>query len=140
LLAVILRDPDWFKILGVGFLSDVGGEGEEEIVIVIVVIPIGTFPSSCLNDAPCVLAIIDLLPKINHGSVMEAGLGWSFTLRPCITPIVRWASGLLHLLFDVATRGLQALGLPWPTGLSWLCWLWQNRLNYSGSRALVIAI
>jgi hypothetical protein len=30
-------------------------------------------------------------------------------LRPCIAPVVRWASGLLHLLFDVATRRLLAL-------------------------------
>jgi hypothetical protein len=89
LLAVILRDPDWFKILGVGFLSDVGGEGEEEIVIVIVVIPIGTFPSSCLNDAPCVTAIIDLLPEIDRGSVVKAGCGWSLALRPCVMLVAR---------------------------------------------------
>jgi hypothetical protein len=54
-------------------------------------------------------AIIDLLPKINHGSVVKAGLGWSFALRPCIAPFARWASGLLYFLFDVAKRGLRAL-------------------------------
>jgi hypothetical protein len=79
--------------------------------MVIVVVPVGTIPSSCLDDAPRVATIIDLLPKINRGSVFEAGLGWSFTLRPCIAPVARWASGLLHLLFDVATRGLLALGI-----------------------------
>jgi hypothetical protein len=55
------------------------------------------------------VAIIDLLSKINRGSVVEAGLRWSFALRPCVAPVARWASGLLYLLFDVATRGLLAL-------------------------------
>jgi Zn-dependent membrane protease YugP len=32
-------------------------------------------------------------------------------LRPCIAPIARWVSGLLHLLFDIATHGLLALGI-----------------------------
>jgi hypothetical protein len=64
LLAVILRDPDWF---GVGFLSDVGGQGGEAVIIVIIVVPVGTIPSPCLDDAPHVAAIIDLLPKINRG-------------------------------------------------------------------------
>jgi hypothetical protein len=36
------------------------------------------------NDAPCVATIVDLLPKINHGSIVEAGLGWSFALRPLV--------------------------------------------------------
>jgi hypothetical protein len=40
---------------------------------------------------------------------MKAGLEWNFTLRPYVTPVVRWASALLYLLLDVATRGLQAL-------------------------------
>jgi hypothetical protein len=42
---------------------------------------------------------------------MEAGHGWRFALRPCIGPVVRWVSGLLHLLFDVAMCGLVALGI-----------------------------
>jgi hypothetical protein len=109
LLAIILGDHDWFKILGVGFLSVVGGEGGEAVVIVVVVVPIGMVPSPCLDDAPRIAAIIDLLCKINSGSVVKAGLGWSFTLRPCIVPVARWASGLFHLLFDVATHGLLAL-------------------------------
>jgi hypothetical protein len=67
------------------------------------VVPVGAVPSSCLDDAP------HLLPKINHGSVVKAGLGWSFALRPCVAPVARWASGLLYLLLDVATRGLLAL-------------------------------
>jgi hypothetical protein len=92
LLAIILGDPDWLKILRVGFLDDVGSEGGEAVVIVIIVVPVGTVPSPCLDDAPCITAIIDLLPKINRGSVLEAGLGWSFALRPCIPPVARWAS------------------------------------------------
>jgi hypothetical protein len=111
LLAIILGDPDLFKILRVGFLGDVGGEGGEAVVVAIIVVSIGTLPSPCLDDAPRVAAIIDLLPKINHGSILEGGLGWSFTFRPCIAPVARWASGLLHLLFDIATCGLLALGI-----------------------------
>jgi hypothetical protein len=109
LLAVIPRDPDWFKILRVGFVSDIGGKGGEAIVIVVVMVPVGTVSSPCLDDAPRVAAIINLLPKINRGSVVKAGLRWSFVLRPCVTPAARWASGLLYLLFNVATRGLLAL-------------------------------
>jgi hypothetical protein len=109
LLAVILGDPDWFKILRVGFLSDVGGEGGEAVVVVVVMVPVVTVPSSCLNETPRVAAIIDLLPKINRGSMVKAGLGWRFDLRPCVAPVARCASGLLYLLLNVATRGLRAL-------------------------------
>jgi hypothetical protein len=90
----------------VGFLSDVGGEGGETVVIIMVMVLVGTAPPPCLNDAPCVAGVIDLLPQINHGSIVEAGLEWSFA---CIALIVRWASGLLHFLFDVATCGLRSL-------------------------------
>jgi hypothetical protein len=104
-----LGNPDWFKILGVGFLNDVGGEGGEAVVIVVIMVPIQTVPSPCLDDALHVVAIIGLLPKIDRRSIVKAGLGWSFTLRPCITPVARWVIGLLYLLFDVATHGLLAL-------------------------------
>jgi hypothetical protein len=40
-LAIILGDPDWFEILGVGFLGGVGGERGEAVVIVIVMVPAG---------------------------------------------------------------------------------------------------
>jgi hypothetical protein len=109
LLAVILGDPDWFKIHGIGFLSDVGGEGGKAVVIIVVVVHVGMVPSPCLDDAPRVTTIIDLLPKINHGSIVKAGFRWSFAFRPCVAPVARWASGLLNLLFDIATRGLLAL-------------------------------
>jgi hypothetical protein len=62
LLAIIHGDADWFKILGVEFLGDVGGEGGEAVAIVIVVVSIGTVPSRCLDDELRVAAIIDLLP------------------------------------------------------------------------------
>jgi hypothetical protein len=109
LLAVILGAPNWFKILGVGFLNDAGGEGGEAVVIIIIVVPVRMVPSPCLDDASHDAAIIGLLPKINCESLVKAGLRWSFALRPCIALDVRWASGLLHLLFNVATRRLLAL-------------------------------
>jgi hypothetical protein len=62
LLAIILGDPDWFKILGVGFLSDVGGESGEAVIIIVVVVSVGSVPSPCLDDAPRIAAVIDLLP------------------------------------------------------------------------------
>jgi hypothetical protein len=34
-----------------------------------------------------------------------------FCLEAFIAPVARWASGLLHLLFNVATRRLLALGM-----------------------------
>jgi hypothetical protein len=38
-------------------------------------VPISMVPSPCLNDAPRVAAIIGLLPEINRGSIVKAGLG-----------------------------------------------------------------
>jgi hypothetical protein len=108
LLAIILGDSDWFKILGIGFFSDVGSEGGEAVIVVVVVVSARTVPSPCLNDEPRVAAIIDLLPKIDRGSVVMAGLGWSLDLRPCVMLVARLASGLLYFLFDVATRGMVA--------------------------------
>jgi hypothetical protein len=66
-------------------------------------------PSPCLNDAPRVTDVIDLLPEIDRGSIMKAGLEWSLALRPCATLVVRLVSGLLYFLFGVGTRGLVAL-------------------------------
>jgi hypothetical protein len=109
LLAVILGDPDWFKILGVEFVTDVGGEGGEAVIIIVIVVPVGMVPSPCLDDAPRVTAIIDLLPKINRGSIVKASLGWRCGLRTCVTLVARWATGLLYLLFAVATRRLLSL-------------------------------
>jgi hypothetical protein len=108
LLAIILGDPDWFKILRVGFFCAVRGEGRKVVVVVIIVVPAGTVPSPCLNDAPRIMAIIDLMPKIDHGSVMKVGIGWSLALRPCFVLVARLASGLLYFLFNVATHGLVA--------------------------------
>jgi hypothetical protein len=68
------------------------------VVVIIVVVPVRMVPSNCFNDAPHVTAIIDLLPKIDRGSVVKPGLGWGFALRPCIMPVTRLASGLLFLV------------------------------------------
>jgi hypothetical protein len=62
LLAIVLRDANWFKILGVGFLSDVGGESGEAITIVGILISVRSAPSPCLDNAPRVATIFDLLP------------------------------------------------------------------------------
>jgi hypothetical protein len=62
MLAIVLGNTNWFKILGVGFLGDVGGEGGEAVVIVIIVVSVGTVPSPCPDDAPHIATIIDLLP------------------------------------------------------------------------------
>jgi hypothetical protein len=75
LLAIILGDPDCFKILGVRFLGDVGGEGGEAVIIIVIVVPVRMVLFACLDDALRVAAIIDLLPNINRGSILEAGLG-----------------------------------------------------------------
>jgi hypothetical protein len=110
-LAVVLGDTDWFEILGVGPVGDVGGERWEAATIIGIMISIGSVPSPCLNDAPWVAIVVELLPQINHRSILMAGLGWSIALRPCIMSVVGWVHWLLHLLFDVATCGLLALGI-----------------------------
>jgi hypothetical protein len=45
------------------------------VIVVVVVVPIGTVPSPFLNDAPRVVATIDLLLEIDRGSVVKAHLG-----------------------------------------------------------------
>jgi hypothetical protein len=111
LLAVVLGDADWFEILRVGPVGDVEGERGEVVTIISVMISVGSVPSPCLNDAPRVAIVVDLLPYINHRSVLKAGLRWSFALRPCIVPVAGWVHQLLHLLFNIATHGLLALGI-----------------------------
>jgi hypothetical protein len=109
LLAVVLEDADWFEVLRVGLAGDVGGEYGEAVTIIGIVISVRPIPSPCLNDVPRVATIVDLLPSINHRSILEASLWWSFTLRPCIMPGAGWVHRLLHLLFDLATRKLLAV-------------------------------
>jgi hypothetical protein len=82
-------DSDLFKILRIGFFNDVVGKGGEAVVVVIVEIPVGMVPSPYHNDAPSIMAIIDLLPEVDHGSVVKAGHGWSLALRPSITLVAR---------------------------------------------------
>jgi hypothetical protein len=62
LLAVVLGDADWFEILRVRPIGNVGGEHGEAVTIVGVVIPVGSVPSPCLNDAPRITTVLDLLP------------------------------------------------------------------------------
>jgi hypothetical protein len=109
LLVVVLRDSDWFKLLGIGFFSDVGGEGWEAIVVVIIIVPVKMVPSPCFNNTPRIAAVIDLLPEIDRGSVVKASLKWSVALRPCAMLVARLVSRLLYFLFSVAMRGLVAL-------------------------------
>jgi hypothetical protein len=109
LLAIVLGDTDWFKILAVGFLSDVGGESGEAVTIVGILICVGSVPSPCLDNAPHVTTVVDLLPEISRRSIQKAGLGWNFALRPWVVLAVGWAPRSLHLLFNIATHGLLAL-------------------------------
>jgi hypothetical protein len=41
LLAIVLGDADWFQILRIGFLGDVGGESREAVTIVGILISVG---------------------------------------------------------------------------------------------------
>jgi hypothetical protein len=109
LLTIILGDSDWFKLLGIGFFNDVGGEGGEVVVVIVVVVLVHTVPSPCFDNTPRVAAVIDLLPEVDRGSVVKGGLEWSLALRPCTMLVARLASRLLYFLFIVATRGRVAL-------------------------------
>jgi hypothetical protein len=62
LLAIVLGDAYWFKILGVGFLGDVGGESGKAVTIVGILISIGSVSSPYLDNAPRVMTVIYLLP------------------------------------------------------------------------------
>jgi hypothetical protein len=83
LLTIVLGDPDWFELLGIGFVGDVGGEGREAVAVVITVVRAGMGPSPCFDNTPHVAAFIDLLPKVDCGSVVKAGLEWILALMPC---------------------------------------------------------
>jgi hypothetical protein len=106
LLTVILGDSDWFEVLGVGCIGDAGGEGGETITVVIVVVPAGVVPSPHFNNKPRVMALVNFLPEVNRGSIMEVGHDWILDMGPCPTLVLR---GLLYFLFIVATRGGVAL-------------------------------
>jgi hypothetical protein len=55
---------------------------------------------------PRVVAFIDLLPEVDRGSAMKAGLEWSLAMMPCTTLV---ASRLLYFFFIVAACGWVAL-------------------------------
>jgi hypothetical protein len=73
------------------------------------VVLVGTVPAPCFDNTPCVKAVIDLLPKVDRGGVVKAGLEWSLAFRPCTMMVARLASRLLYFLFLIATRGRVAL-------------------------------
>jgi hypothetical protein len=62
LLAIVLGDAEWFVILGVGPVDDVGGEHRKAVTIIGVMIYVGSVPSPCLNDAPRVTTVVDFRP------------------------------------------------------------------------------
>jgi hypothetical protein len=70
------------------------------------VAPAGTVPSPRFNNKPRVAALVDFLPEVVRGSIMEVGLNWILAVVPCPTLVAR---GLLYFLFIVATSGRVAL-------------------------------
>jgi hypothetical protein len=105
LLTIVLQDSDWFEVLWIGLIGDAVGEGREAVAVVVMA-RAGTIPSPRFNNTPRVAAFIDLLPKVNCGSIMKVGLEWILALMPRTTLV---ASGLLYFLFIVDTRGRVAL-------------------------------
>jgi hypothetical protein len=71
---VILADSDWFEVLWVGLIRDAGGEDGEAVAVVLIMVPAGRVPSPRFNNKLCVMAFVDLLPEIDHWSIMEVGL------------------------------------------------------------------
>jgi hypothetical protein len=70
LLIVVLGDANWFEVLGVGAIGDVGGERGEAATIVSVVVRVRSVPSPCLNDTPHIMTVIDLLPQISRKGIL----------------------------------------------------------------------
>jgi hypothetical protein len=95
-----------FEVLWIGLVGDAGGEGEETVAVVVVMVPAGMVPSPRFNNKPHVAAFVDLLPEVDRGSVMEVGLEWILALMCCTMLVV---SGLLYFLFIGAKRGRVAL-------------------------------
>jgi hypothetical protein len=62
LLAVVLGDADWFEVLGLGSVGDVGCERGEVVTIISIVIFVGSVSSPYLKDTPRVVIVVDLLP------------------------------------------------------------------------------
>jgi hypothetical protein len=79
------------------------------VTVIVVLVLAGTVPSPCFDNTPRITAIIDLLPEVDCGSVVKAGLEWSLALRPCTMLVTRLASRLLYFLFLIATCRQVAL-------------------------------
>jgi hypothetical protein len=112
-------------------LRDVGGEGGEAVAVAVVVAPASAVSSPCFNTTPRVAAFIDLLLEVDRGSVVKASLEWILTLMLCTMLVV---SGLLHLLFIVATRGqvaLVALAVVVPPASRASSWGTTNRRSFA---------
>jgi hypothetical protein len=90
LLDVVLGDSNWFELLGIGFFSDVGGKGGEAVVVVVIVVPVGMVPSPCFDNTLRFVAVINLLPEVDRGSVVKAGLEWILTLRSWAMLVASW--------------------------------------------------
>jgi hypothetical protein len=76
------------------------------VAVVVIVVPAGAVPSSRFNNKPHVAALVDFLPEVDRGSIMEVGLDWILAVVPCPMLVSR---GLLYFLFIVATCGWVAL-------------------------------
>jgi hypothetical protein len=77
-----------------------------EISDELVVVPAGAVPSTRFNNKPRVAALVDFLPEVDRGSIMEVGLEWLLAVVPCPMQVSR---GLLYFSFIVAIRGWVAL-------------------------------
>jgi hypothetical protein len=63
-------------------------------------------PSPRFNNKPRITALINFLPEVDRGSIMEVGLDWILAMVLCPGLV---AKGLLYFVFIVATCGQVAL-------------------------------
>jgi hypothetical protein len=67
---------------------------------------------SCIDDVPSVMTLVDLLPKVGCGHVVEASTvalasrGVSLGLRSCNLLVASWSGRLLYFLLNVAASRL----------------------------------
>jgi hypothetical protein len=63
-------------------------------------------PSPRFNNKPRVVVLVDFLPEVDCGSLIEVDLDWILAVVLCPTLVAR---GLLYFFFIIATRGRVAL-------------------------------